>query len=147
MSDLPGPRVSFLKRWGRRLIVLGIAQFAVSTALLLLAATSYWSEPPRWGQVLDVLLAFSLVITAGGVAHAAREVYEASVWRQSYRIATYIPTVVLILLWLFRHTFDFNFLTGVAWRVWLAISILPSMIALWRAADPKTRSAMADASA
>ena len=131
------PYVRFLKRWGRVVILLGIAQFGVSTALLLIAATSYWNQPPQWEQTLDVFLAFSIVITAGCIYHAAGTITDHHIWYQSYRIANYLPVIVLLLLWLGQHRFEFNFLTGLAWRLWLVLFILPSSIRLWQVSDTK----------
>ena len=121
------------QRWGRVVVLLAIAQMAVSTLLLLAAATSRWDQPPRWGQLLDVGLAFSVVVTGIAIDRAGRNSVSSHLWRQSYHVATYLPVLVLLALWIGQHAFDFNFLTGVAWRVWLILYVLPTALALWRA--------------
>lgn len=119
-------------RWGRVLILLGVGQMIGSTLLLLIAATAVWERPPRWGQILDVGLAFSVVVTGIAIDRAAKKPISSNVWRQSYLIATYLPITVMLGLWLGHRSFDFNFLTGVAWRLWLIVHVLPASIALWR---------------
>ncbi len=131
-SDIPP--VSNQRRRGRVLVLLGVGQMVISTLLLLTAATSVWEQPPRWGQILDVFLAFSVVLTGIAIDRAGRTRMSPQLWQQSYSLATYLPSIVFLALWLGHHAFDFNFLTGVAWRVWLILYVLPAGLALWR--DP-----------
>lgn len=125
---------AFSRQQSRAVVLLGAGQLLISTTLLLLAATRYWEQPPRWGQFLDVVLAFTVVLTGIWIDRLTGSTIPPQSWRRSYRIATYIPVLVLIGLWLAHRQFDFNFLTGVAWRTWLLMYVLPAALALWRKA-------------
>lgn len=46
--------------WGRRLALLGAAQFCVSVALLLIASASR-QRPPLWFGIVDVALVLTLI--------------------------------------------------------------------------------------
>jgi hypothetical protein len=116
--------------WLPALTGLWLLQLCISTALLVAASTSYWAQPPVWAQALDGLLAFAAVITGVMIVVAVRDV-SLSVYRRSYAIALSVVVGVLLALWIFRSSFDFNFLPGVAWRTWLILHVLPAMLSLW----------------
>jgi hypothetical protein len=118
------------RSWWPVLAGLWLLQLCASSALLLAASTSYWAQPPVWAQALDVLLAFASVITGVLIVMAMRDV-SAGVYRLSYAIGLYVVVGLLLALWIFRSSFDFNFLPGVAWRTWLFLHVLPAMLSLW----------------
>ena len=126
-------------RWGRLLVLFAGTQMTISSVLLLTAATARWAQPPRWAQLLDVGLAVSVVVTGMIIDRAGRPHISPRVWRQSYYIATYLPVSIFLALWLGQQAFDFNFLTGVAWRCWVVLYVLPAAVALWGGSHGDTR--------
>jgi len=98
--------------------------FIASVSLLLYPSTH--RDPPRWGGPVDVAVAFAVVgvsmwiyLKAGGnVAGKPVEI--------SYTIATVLPTVVILAMWIFADRLIWNvLLPGVAWRMWLLLYMVP----------------------
>jgi hypothetical protein len=115
----------------RAVLVIGTIGFAVSSGLLLWAAT-HRERAALWIGIIDVALAFGLVILAAWVDRRAAGRITARTLAYSHRIAAHLPPLVLLALWMGRHQFDFNFLTGVAWRLWLLLYVLPAALAIWK---------------
>jgi hypothetical protein len=103
--------------------------FAISTAILLIASTAK-TPVPAWGGYLDVgivvLIAFSGFMVYGrNKSTPTNDI--------SYQIALYLFPLILVGMWIYRDTLDFNILLpGVAWRTYFFLSILPHAIRLWK---------------
>jgi hypothetical protein len=114
---------------GRVTIVLFVILCMVSTAILLIASAA--REPiPAWGGYLDVGIVFLIALT-GFVIHQRNK--SAPRYDISHQIAIYLVPVILVGMWFYRTSFDFNILLpGVAWRIYFFLSILPHALSLWK---------------
>jgi hypothetical protein len=102
--------------------------FCVSTAILLTASTSK-TPVPLWGGYLDVGIV--VLIALIGFAFHQRD-KRAPCFNISYQVAIYLFPLILIGMWVYRDTLDFNILLpGVAWRTYFFLSILPHALSLW----------------
>ena len=110
-------------------IVSFIILFAISTAIVLIASTAK-SPLPAWGGYLDVGIVVLIAIT-GITIH--RRNNSTSRYDISHRVAVYLFPVVLVGMWLYRDSIDFNILLpGLAWRTYFFLSILPYGVNLWK---------------
>jgi hypothetical protein len=117
------------RRRARTLVGVGAAQLAVSVALLLVASTTP-ARLPRWGGPLDGAVAFSLILTLVLLHRVAGGRVGPAALGASYRVATTLPAVVLVVLWVFRDRLIWKILLpGVAWRGFVLLSALPPCLA------------------
>lgn len=111
------------------LLALALVQLVVSVALLLFASTR--SDLPAWGGPLDVAIAFTLVATAFLIWRRAGDRAGLRELRIGHGVAAIVPTLVLVAIWWYRDSLDFNvLLPGLAWRTWLVLYTIPSALAL-----------------
>lgn len=97
--------------------------------LLLIASTR--SDLPAWGGPLDVVIAFTLVATAVLTWRRAGEHAGLRELRIGHGVVAIVPAFVLIAIWWYRESLDFNILLpGLAWRTWLVLYTVPSALAL-----------------
>jgi hypothetical protein len=122
--------------WGRPLVLAFAVQLLLSTGLLVIASTARWAAPPLWGQVLDVCLAATVVVTGYVIRQIAGPLPSSLVWL-GYQAALYLPVVILLALWLVQTQFDFNFLPGIIWRQWLISYVFPAAWLVWRRTTPR----------
>lgn len=110
-------------------ILLFIVLFAISTAILLIASTSR-TPVPAWGGYLDVGIVFLIALTGFVIYQRNTSTPRYDI---SHQVAIYLFPSILIVIWLYRDSLDFNILLpGVAWRTYLFLSILPHAPNLWR---------------
>jgi hypothetical protein len=103
--------------------------FGISTALVLIASTAK-IPLSAWGGYLDVgivaLLAFIGIAIRQGDKSTPR-------YDISHQVAVYLFPFVLVGMWVFRNSIDFNILLpGLAWRTYFLLSILPHGLNLWK---------------
>ena len=111
------------------LIVSFVILFSISTVLVLIASTGK-TPLPVWGGYLDVGIAVLIAFT-GIMIHQRNK--RAPRYDISHQIAIYLFPVVLVGMWVFRNSIDFNILLpGLAWRTYIFLSILPHGINLWK---------------
>jgi len=111
------------------LIVSFVILFSISTVLVLIASTGK-TPLPVWGGYLDVGIAVLIAFT-GIMIHQRNK--RAPRYDISHQIAIYLFPVVLVGMWVFRNSIDFNILLpGLAWRTYFFLSILPRGINLWK---------------
>jgi hypothetical protein len=68
----------------------------------------------------------SVVATLIALHRAAADRVGAAELRASYRVATTMAAIVLVLLWIFRDRVIWNvLLPGLAWRTFVVLSALP----------------------
>jgi hypothetical protein len=116
---------------GRLLVFLGVGQFIVSLALLLIASTSS-EQLPRWCGFLDVLLVLALVVTIELIRRAATDRLQDRVLKISYQIATSLPAALFLALWFAADRLIWNtLLPGLAWRTFLLLYGLPFGLTAW----------------
>lgn len=109
-------------------IVLFIILFAISTTILLIASTAK-NPVPAWGGYLDVGIVL-LIAFIGFVIYGRNKVTPR--YDLSYRVALCLFPLILVSLWIYRDSLDFNILLpGAAWRTYFFLSILPHAINLW----------------
>jgi hypothetical protein len=106
-----------------------ILLFAISTAILLIASTAK-NPVPAWGGYLDVgnvvLIAFIGFVIYGRNKSTPR-------YDISHQFALYFFPLVLVGMWIYRNSLDFNILLpDAAWRTYFFLSILPHAINLWK---------------
>jgi hypothetical protein len=119
--------------WGRPLAVLTAVVFVISTVFPVVAGFSKdtASFPPWWG-VLDVGIAFVLALLAFlilGLTHGkvSKQAEEASY--QAYRVLSHGILALCVVYMLFGdHIILPNCLTGLAWRTWLLLYLLPAWL-------------------
>ena len=106
-----------------------IILFAISTAILLIASTSK-TLVPAWGGYLDVGIVILIAFTGFAIHQRDRS---APRYEISHQVAIYLFSLILIGMWLYRDSLDFNILLpGVAWRMYFFLSILPHALNLWK---------------
>jgi hypothetical protein len=103
--------------------------FGVSTALLLIASTAK-TPLPAWGGYLDVAIVVLIAFT-GITIHQRNK--SAPRYDMSYQVAIYLFPLILVGMWFYRNSIDFNILLpGLAWRTYFFLSILPHGLNLWK---------------
>ena len=103
--------------------------FGISTALLLIASTAK-TPLPAWGGYLDVAIVV-LIAFIGITIHQRNK--SAPRYDISYQVAIYLFPLILVGMWLYRNSIDFNILLpGLAWRTYFFLSILPHGLNLWK---------------
>lgn len=104
--------------------------FAISTAILLIASMAK-TPVPTWGGYLDVFIVLLIAFT-GFTIHQRNK--GEPCYDISHQIAIYLFPLILVGMWIYRNSLDFNILlTGAAWRTYFFLSILPHSINLWKA--------------
>jgi hypothetical protein len=107
--------------------------FAISSTILLIASTAR-TPLPVWGGYLDVGIVV-LIAFAGFIIHQR----DKSILRYefSHQVAIHLVPLVLVGMWIFRNSLDFNILLpGLAWRIYFFLSILPHALRLWTLEQP-----------
>ena len=103
--------------------------FLISTALVLIASTAK-TPLPAWGGYLDV----GIVVLLAFIGIAIRQRDKSTPrYDISHQVAVYLFPFVLVVMWLYRNSIDFNILLpGLAWRIYFFLSILPHGLDLWK---------------
>jgi hypothetical protein len=106
------------------------AVFCVSLAFPVVAGISKHTESfPKWWGALDVGLAFVLATMAFGVMAVARGRVSKEAVDATYRAYRRLNHGIFVLLVVFLLAGDritwANCLSGIAWRTWLLLYILP----------------------
>ncbi len=116
---------------GNRFLILSFyVLFFVSTVIVLIASTAP-SPVPAWGGYIDVGIVVGLAIL-GILTHQRNKGTPRH--ELAHMVAIYLFPFLLISMWLFRDSLDFNILLpGLAWRTYLFLSILPHTLTLWNA--------------
>lgn len=133
-----------LVRWGRPLAVVAGVVFLISLAFPVVAGLSRntGSFPKLWG-VLDVTIAFVLVILAFAIVTLAGGNVEKQAENTSYRayrILTHGIVAMLVVFFLFGDRIVWiNCLTGFAWRTWLLLYGLPQWLTAFTATANPSR--------
>lgn len=111
--------------------------FCLSINLLLVASTlpgRFVEGQVSWEGIIDVVTAVILAILGTLMQVKAKNKIEVVMWQRSYGIATLLPSVILLLMWVFASKIIWTtLLPGLAWRTWLLLYTLPPSIALWKA--------------
>ena len=103
--------------------------FGISTAILLIASTAK-TRLPAWGGDLDVGIVVLIAVT-GITIHQRNK--SAPRYDISHQVAVYLFPLILVGMWLYRNSIDFNILLpGLAWRTYFFLSILPHGLNLWK---------------
>ena len=113
-------------------IISFIVLFAISTAILLIASAASTAKTPipAWGGYLDVGIVLLIAFTGFVIYQRNQGV---PLYDVSYQFAIHLFPLILVGMWIFRDSFDFNILLpGVAWRTYFFLSIMPHAIHLWK---------------
>ena len=132
MTGRPGlapPRHDSNRRLARVCLVL----FAASTAFPLAAGFLNTDRPARWLGIADVLVAAILVGVAITVAvrfqRSIKDEDRIAAFRISQSVSVAIP-VFLVCFFLAGSRVNWQVLViGLAWRAWLFLNVLPSVVA------------------
>ena len=109
-------------------ILLFFLLFVVSTIILLIASTAD-IPAPAWGGFLDVAIVVLIAFTGFMIYRRNKSAPRYDI---SHQVAIYLFPVIIIGMWVFRDSLDFNILLpGVAWRTYFFLSILPHALGLW----------------
>jgi hypothetical protein len=113
----------------RSLVLAFGGLFILSTVIRLIASTA--TIPlPAWGGYLDVGIVLLIALTGFAIYQRSKSVprYDAS-----YQIALYLFPLILVAMWIYRNSLDFNILLpGAAWRTYFFLSILPHSLRIWK---------------
>jgi hypothetical protein len=110
-------------------IVLFILLFAISTVILLIASTVE-TPVPAWGGYLDVGLVFLIALSGWVIYQRSKGTPRYDI---SHQVAIYLFPLILVGMWIYRGSLDFNILLpGAAWRTYFFLSILPHALHLWK---------------
>ena len=124
-----------VRRW-RMVVLLEAGLLVISVTLLLIASTSPVPFEPNqltWQGVVDVVTAFTVALAGIGVTIKAGALVDNEARRLSYGIATVLPALLLVSMWLFQDRLRWNvLLPGLAWRSYVLLFSLPPALALWR---------------
>lgn len=118
-------------------LLLGVAAlFIVSSSFPVAASVLRLDPAPRWVGVVDVVLAFALIVLGMVIVSRKPKDFDAPVVEAAFRVYRGLANALLFLLALFLVVEDAIewgiLLPGLAWRAWLLVLVLPSWIALWR---------------
>ena len=103
--------------------------FLISAAIVLIASTAR-IPVPRWGGYIDVGIV--VLLAAVGFTIYQRDMGSPQ-YEMSHHIAVYLVPSILVGMWIFRNSLDFNILLpGLAWRTYFFLSILPHTLTLWK---------------
>ena len=110
-------------------IVLFFILFGISTAILLIASTAK-TPLPAWGGYLDVGIVVLIAFCGFAIRQRDKSTPRYDIGHQ---VAVYLFPAVLVGMWLYRDSIDFNILLpGLAWRTYFFLSILPHGLNLWK---------------
>jgi hypothetical protein len=110
-------------------IILFASLFAISTAILLIASTSK-TPVPTGGGYLDVGIVFLIALTGFVIYQRNKGTPRYDI---SHQVAIYLFPLILVSMWVYRDSLDFNILLpGAAWRTYFFLSILPHALNLWK---------------
>lgn len=119
----------------RPLVLFAFSLFILSTAFPVVASLIPAETLPTWVGVLDVALAFAVVvimfwIDAKGRNHAHDQAKELAY--QVYRALGHLFLLLLVIFFLAGDRVNWQvLLPGLAWRFWVLFYVLPSAFALW----------------
>lgn len=121
----------------KRAILLAAAMlFIVSSSFPVAASVLRLDPPPRWLGLIDVVLAFALIVLGMVIVSRKPKDFDAQIVEAAFRAYRALANALLLLLALFLVVGDAIewsiLLPGLAWRAWLLVLVLPSWIALWR---------------
>ena len=109
-------------------VVAFSALFIISTLILLIASTAT-IPAPVWGGYLDVAIVILIVFTGFTIYQRGKT---APHYATSYQVGLFLFPLMLVGMWLYRDSLDFNILLpGAAWRTFFFFSILPHALGLW----------------
>ena len=104
--------------------------FAISTVILLIASTAT-APVPAWGGYLDVFIV--LLIAGTGITIHQRN-RSALLYDISHQVAIYLFGLILVGMWFYRDSLDFNILLpSLARQIFFILRILPHAVTLWGA--------------
>jgi hypothetical protein len=128
----PTPRSSrSLARWGRPLAIAAAAVFVISSVFPVVAGLSKNTAAfPKWWGPLDVGVAFllaSLAIAVLALAQGHVDKHAEYATYRAYRILIHGIFAMNVLFFLVGDRIVWTqCLTGVAWRSWLLLYVLPA---------------------
>lgn len=113
----------------RFLLFMACAAYFVSTYLVLYASAS--DVPvPRWAGYLDVGVVLLIVFLSFMIFWKGKENPR---FPPAYLAALNIMPLILLGIWVYRNSLDFNILLpGLAWRTLLFFHTLPYAMNLWK---------------
>jgi hypothetical protein len=133
--DTDSRPANLLARRGRFLVVLGAVLFSISTAFPVVASLVEQERFPVWIGLLDVTLAFSLVLMTVVSATIGRGRVDDHARHASYRVyrlLANLPLVLLVVFFVFGEWIKWDvLLIGLAWRMWALLYILPAVLSIW----------------
>jgi len=111
-------------------IVAFFILFAISTTILLIASTAK-TPVPTWGSYLDVGIVILIAFIGSSIQQRNKSLPRYDI---SHQVAITLFPVILVSMWLYRNSLDFNILLpALAWRTYFFLSILPHGLALSKA--------------
>ena len=137
-SDQQPDPAALFSRWARPFALASAVVFLISLAFPVTATLfTDTSVFPKWVGVVDVVLAFVIVILAFvlyGLAHSQVNKQIEEITYRAYRILIHGIFVLILIFFLFRERVIWiNGLLGIAWRAWLLLYILPEWFTVIRA--------------
>ncbi len=139
--DLPRDGTSPRPRRGRALAVATAAVFAVSSVFPVAAGLSKDTGAfPKWWGAADVGIASLLAVQVIVVQSLFQSGVDRRVERASYRayrVLIHLPFVLLVVFFVAGDRVVWpNGLTGITWRAWLLLYMLPAWLAAYGVGEP-----------
>lgn len=123
------PYIDMTKGSNQFYIVSFMILFVISTAILLIASTAK-NPVPAWGGYLDVGIVVLIAFTGFTIYQRNKSAPRHDI---SHQVAIYLFPLILVGMWIYRNSLDFNILLpGAAWRTYFLLSILPHALTLWK---------------
>jgi len=127
-----------LTRWGPPLALAAAVVFIVSSAFPVIAGLARDMRTfSKWWGILDVSIAFVLVILAFAIMALATPSVSKETEEMSYRIYRVLIHGIFVMLLVFflfgNHITWINCITGFAWRAWLLLYGLPAWLTALKA--------------
>lgn len=142
-ESTPHHPANLLARRGRLLVMLGVMLFIMSISFPVAASLVEQERFPVWVGLLDVTLAFSLVLIMVVIAAIGREMMDEHVRYVSYRVYRFLanlPLALLIIFFVFGNRIKWDvLLIGLAWRMWALLYILPAGLSVWGVTPSRSR--------
>jgi hypothetical protein len=113
-----------------RFLVLAFGTLFVISSMIVLIAGTATIPAPAWGGYLDVAIVVLIALTGFTIYQRSKSMQRLDI---SYQVAIYLVSLILVGMWLYRDSLDFNILLpGVAWRMYFFLSILPHAPGIWK---------------
>src|SRR5688572_14095100 len=109
MSEISTSLPQAAPQRGRLVVAVLAGMYVVSVGLLLWASVTP-TPLPKWGGLVDVPLAFALVVLGTVLHYRTAPRVDLAALRWGHTLLTYLPALLFMGLWLYRDHLIWNIL-------------------------------------